>query len=129
VYDRYQRFEDKDLGISIENQHAQNAYTVLGLQPDVAPSQLTALIQELHDTGYQLPGVPMSVVRNAVYQLQAPEGKSEYDEYLQAKMDPSLAQELRQKVASEDDARVLGTVATGVRMHALLYCIREASGI
>ena len=129
VYEKYQRFEEIDLGIGLEDQSTHNAYTILGLGPDVDQATLDDVITGLHSSNYVREGVTMSQVRNAVYQLQMPEGKAEYDLYLNSKTTPGLADELRSRSVSADDAKLFGTVATGIRMHALLHSINKAIAI
>jgi hypothetical protein len=58
-------------------------------------------------------------VRNAVFQLQTPEGKAEYDKYLEAKADPVKRATLEATVVTEAQALLLGTKPNGMRMNAL----------
>ena len=58
-----------------------------------------------------------------MFQLQTPEGKAEYDEYLAAKGDPVKQGILEATVVTEAQALLLGSKPNGMRMDALQYTI------
>ena len=99
----------------------------MGLKPDVSEDKLAERCNYLHEHKYVVPGavevLKDTLVRNADFQLQTPEGKAEYDEDLEAKGDPVKIATLQKKVVTEAQALLLGSKPNGMRMNALQQTI------
>ena len=119
-YQRMCGFDKNDLGIEPGD---KNAYTHLGLEPGVSNEELAERCDHLHANKYVVPEAVVVLkdyfVRNAVFQLQTPEGRAEYDEYLAAKVDPLKQATLEATVVTEAQALLLGSKPNGMRMNAL----------